>query len=422
MTCHVDTECTQTETRQQKCINHECVPLPPPSIDDICSNEKGVDAFPQYTQQYYQQVCSIRDRLQKDQVVSPYICTFGLGAVLKECRDIFEECYFTNGDGEATYSICAKIENLAKFPEKLIEGMIKGIFTPKGVAMLGIQTSLHYLAKSPKMLENFMENLKLELDTSVEEIVSEVAVEEVESVALTNLTATSVVISNLADNMIVRSLSKIFGAALEGASEVGTFVLTTIAESWFLSLGVNIIGGLAGFLNGLGLAAMAVQIVGQILDSIDPCNYQMEMDATKLNIITTKYNDTFRSSILGSVGSTVDQLGNVYINEEYPIEKNWSSKHYSAQERSQYQKLASKHTARYLSSMQYNLNGEPITWPLPHSDHKVVTRGMFKDVEKSLASILSLGNTVTENFVLKYFPAIMAIVIGLLALVIYCIY
>lgn len=378
-----------------------------------------------YKQEYYQQICALRNKIDNESEMKSILD-----------GDLFAECTKPGEQGAKEQFYCAQIGDIVDLPVRFVESVIKGMFTPSAAAQLGTIEGLKMIAKSRDLMRDLNEIIKQEIseirdtiDIGGEDGVGSLFEldEEIFSVAAANAGVAAVCVADMVDSVLLRALTRIFGE--EFASRAGAFMLSMFAEDTIASMGLEGLGAILDWVNPVADALFYVQIgvsfFGQLLDSIDPCDLNQELDAASLNGVVDKLNSTFRSTVLGSIDSTVDSLGNVYESEKFPLEVSWSSKDFVGKDKALFKKLASKHTTLFLNHLTMNSIGEAIAWPKSNKKHfeqNVIKVSHFATAERKIGMILGLGNTVVENVVVKYFPLIITLVAVLVGLIIYAIW
>jgi hypothetical protein len=159
---------------------------------------------------------------------------------------------------------------------------------------------------------------------------------------------------------------------------------------------------------------MVLQMIGMIVDGMDPCNLKLQLDAGQLQTFTNSFNDTFRDTVMVKVESTLDSYGRVSVNANWPIPYYAEFSALLPFKPDYYKKMESKLVFQYLSTLTHNSDGYPI-YKAPKG--KLVTGKEISGIALKRLSFFSNNNTVVENWLSKYWPILVAILIAIFVLV-----
>jgi hypothetical protein len=153
----------------------------------------------------------------------------------------------------------------------------------------------------------------------------------------------------------------------------------------------------------IDLVSSVIQFVSIAFDAWDPCKLNQKMSASMLNDMTNTFNDTFRDACIGEVGGSV--FTNAYGEKSY-LSK-WPVPFYAeetalvTQRKDYYDTLHDQLIMRYLNSLQFNSDGDPI---YHYEGGHLITDDELKGIGLNLVRLLGSGNTVVENWFYKWWP------------------
>jgi len=186
----------------------------------------------------------------------------------------------------------------------------------------------------------------------------------------------------------------IFPPGLENITMIYRTVVNKIssaAES--LSLG-KLLGVLGKFLNWLMIAQIVVQFLGQILDTIDPCDLNEMMDTSSFSKLSTGMDSAFRD-------------GKTYTTSDFPLEY-FADVQIESRKNDAYKRRESMLMMKYLASLTVNSNGEPLFWTY---GGKLVDNNLMARAARTISLDIADNNTVVANLFYRYWPIALAIVI-----------
>jgi hypothetical protein len=299
-------------------------------------------------------------------------------------------CKLINGIDQIGFSIKElaglignNIDGIADVLLRSMQNLIVGIFSPNGLKMLaefkGVNLGIKYIYKillkrATVLLSNgIMKDL---LAGAINETVKEsVAIACVNTAAICTVVTDDIVAFIAKESKILRFL-----AALGPIGE--------IAE----------------------IAQLIVQLVGLIFDTWDPCHYNDELDYIAVNNFTDAFNTAYRQSSMMAYNSFTDSYNNTGYLTIWPIEYTATRFLLDDYTSPEYITKNTKYTAQYLQSLKINSLGEPIYIPNGGMCVTDLDSSHFQKIANQLSLILAEGNTVSANFIKKYWPVFLILV------------
>lgn len=275
------------------------------------------------------------------------------------------------------------LKELSKVAPEAIQALLVGLVSPESLSILG--GTMGYII-TYKMAKNALKKWVLgRLDDEMIAAATELAKEG----ASKGVVNTSLIFTEAAGKMTVEEVG------------VETFVAARLIE------GAEMLGSI---IDEVLIIQMIVQLVGMVLDMWDPCNYNQELDSSTLDTFTDLYNKAFRDNVLIKVESIVDSYGHVTIGNIWPIEF-YADRILTNEKEDHYKKIRFNLFAKYISSLQYNSDGLPINFE-DDPAARLMTNSDFWIVEKTVSTYFANDNTVIANWFLKWWPILLAVVIG----------
>lgn len=289
-------------------------------------------------------------------------------------------------------------KNIGQCTDQAFSQMIAGIFTPQGLEMLSIISGAMILGKTAKA------QLKKILGSWVKNGLSEAQRDAVKQF-----------VKDGGDYASANS-----GAIIDGITQDLVYVDVEVAEAAGYSGGrfavSELLVGVADIIGKFVDFAMAVQLLGMVLDAWDPCNLNEELDATALKQMTLSFDSAFRTSMAISIQSTKDSYGNITLNETWPIEYYAEKSALIPFKNDYYGPRSQYYISRYLNTLQLNSNGSPI---FHEKGGRAITNEDVNALESQLTGFLSDGNTVIQNWIIKWWPLLIGIVILIIVIFVY---
>ena len=100
-----------------------------------------------------------------------------------------------------------------------------------------------------------------------------------------------------------------------------------------------------------------------IFDAWDPCHLNDQLDAKYLQQLGTQFNEGFRKTAMAAVGAMQTSYGQIYYIDIWPIEYYAEKCILPKYKQKEYDALTTLYVGRYLNALEYNSDGEPISWP-----------------------------------------------------------
>ncbi len=286
---------------------------------------------------------------------------------------------------------------------------IDGFMQPENLAIMSaVMGGIITLKMMKKSLKNYIEN-------GASKETEEAAVEFVEAGGDVEMANMAVISQSLVgqtaflDKSVVESVvGELEEATTEEAAEIAAESAANYGGKYAAEVlleGAEIAGEAA---SAVGMAMVVVQITGMILDTWDPCGLNKELSADALQQFSTLFNQAFRKQILVSLESSRDSYGKVSYSSIWPIEYHAEQAALLPVKKKFYDKLLLKYQASYLNSLEYNSDGVKIKRvsraEKASQKQNLITNDKLSGISSQVLSYLSDGNTVAENFLLKYWP------------------
>lgn len=210
-----------------------------------------------------------------------------------------------------------------------------------------------------------------------------------------------------------------------GAINIAALITTFTSEAF-----LSIFGGLSFAAKGvLELASFMVelidvltwpllilQITGMIFDAWDPCHLNDQLDAKYLQQLGTQFNEGFRKTAMAAVGAMQTSYGQIYYIDIWPIEYYAEKCILPKYKQKEYDALTTLYVGRYLNALEYNSDGEPISWPT--GDGTVVTNDHLSRASRTVSLAAADQNSVVANWLSKYWPILILILILIIVFVV----
>jgi len=208
-------------------------------------------------------------------------------------------------------------------------------------------------------------------------------------------------------------------ALLTGVIKYGFRQIVSDGVKW---IGVNsLVYGAAFLLKGaevlfefLNEALMALQLFGMAFDAWDPCNLKVQLDAVAIQQYNQTYDEVFRKTMLSTLSTMTDGWGNIYYNDAWPIEL-YAENAFLLTESGDddyYDVLQSSLSAYYLSNLKLNAIGQPICVLVdPGNVKDSLSFNHLQQIEQKIAMNLADGNQVVSNWLQKYSPIIVGVIV-----------
>ena len=279
-------------------------------------------------------------------------------------------------------------------PEALKE-FIMGIFSPMGMEMMGA------FIGTPILYKYVIRNLT---GSGIKLLLSE------SELALADKFITEGGSRYIANSCTL--LNKIFGniayADLEVATKAGysagKYSVAKILES---------VGELFELINPVMDVLFVIQIIGMVFDAWDPCQLNVELDADQIHSFSNLYNTQFRNHVLVSLESTMNSYGHVSINTIWPLEYYAEKSALIPFKNDYYEPIKTKLFMKYVNSLRVNSEGDTI---VHYNDGKLISNDDISQMQQSILSTFSNGNTVVENWLLNWWPIFIGVFILLLGI------
>ena len=194
-----------------------------------------------------------------------------------------------------------------------------------------------------------------------------------------------------------------------------------------LRVAFKLIGSALAVFDWLNWPMVIVALVGNVWDTIDPCKLKDEMSVFVLRDLNTQFDQVVRNSVFGNMNSAYTPQGVPLLTLKWPL-------HYYADSLAQSltsdpksswalsdQKKKMEYRALYLLGLSKNSDGLTIYYPpdscLPSnlvSDGILQWDRLFQNIGESLGVQFGDSNTVFENWITKWWPLLIFIIIVVL--------
>lgn len=166
--------------------------------------------------------------------------------------------------------------------------------------------------------------------------------------------------------------------------------------------------------SAVGIAMMVLQIIGMIFDAWDPCKLDTQLTADILDAYSQQFDGAFRGTVLSSLGGVQDSYGRLSIPGNWPVEYYAENGILQYKKEDYYAPLRTRFMMDYLGTLEINSDGLPID----HSSDAsaLIDPSHISAVSQRLLAVFGDQNTVVENFIYKWWPAIVGILIILIVI------
>ena len=159
---------------------------------------------------------------------------------------------------------------------------------------------------------------------------------------------------------------------------------------------------------------LILQLVGNIFDSWDPCGLTKQLDADALQSFSHSFNNQYMETMLASISSTQDSYGHLTYNSVFPVIYYAEQSALLPFKKDYYDKIYWKLYFQYLSTLTHNSDGFQI-YKSPGG--KLITNHMISGWASKELGFLANGNTVVQNWMVKWLPVLLAILIFIIVFV-----
>jgi len=253
--------------------------------------------------------------------------------------------------------------------------VVKGFFTPEGIKMLAEFIGVETVGKLT--MNGMLRGIAQFSGTSAYKVAAEQATTEGAWV-VNNAMLSSALAEGLEEATFARA-----------AFNFSKFVGRSVGRLW----------------NGL----MIVQLLTAVVDVWDPAGYNQEISAEVLEKITNKCNDGFKDNILKGFIVGRDVNNNPIYERKWPVEFHLDNILASEFDKEEEQVERIKHSLEYVNNLKFNVYGEKIKDK--KDDVALLKPSDFKRATNEYLLMLSDNNTVFTNFLKKYWPVLLSLVI-----------
>lgn len=166
-----------------------------------------------------------------------------------------------------------------------------------------------------------------------------------------------------------------------------------------------------------------VQIIGGIIDQVDPLGINNELDAESLKRFSDSFNDMFMRSFLSNVSIGKDEFGRPIYYTQWPIEYyaddfiNDSLQELDPDNyQKNYQMKLFTNTLEYWNNLHFNSNGDVIVYK---NDNNLPSTDDFSIWARSLSIVFADQNTSVAKWLYNWLPLLILLLVLLVVLLIY---
>jgi len=171
-----------------------------------------------------------------------------------------------------------------------------------------------------------------------------------------------------------------------------------------------------------------LQLVGMVLDMMDPDGYSLEItsggsesllggDTNELEMINNKFNEGFTDNYLSSFKIGKDKNGRPIYGNIWPIEF-FADNLLNTEKDPRFMANRHKYSREYLNCVKITNDGRPITH-LCSTKSNIIDKSWLNNQKKISLSLASDNNSVVENWFLRWLPLIILSVVVLLILILF---
>lgn len=300
----------------------------------------------------------------------------------------------------------ANIQGLANATPEGLSKFIAMLISPQNLAIMGLITNGPILYKTLKAVVG--KGFKMTLTDAEEKL----AAEAIEAGGDAYIVNSGMVFSKFFTNAAYLDLS-IAEEAGYSSGKMAILELLNGAEA----LGIKAVAGLLDLAGPIMNALLVLQLTSMVFDAWDPCKLNVMLDASQLREFSNSFNDNFRESVLASVASSVDSYGHISYSSVWPVEYYAEQGALTPFKNDVYEPMRQKLYLQYLCSLQYNSDGELI-YHGKKGEGRAITNKDLSAVQAALVRWAGNSNTVAENWILKWWPMLLGIIILIVLVVI----
>lgn len=273
---------------------------------------------------------------------------------------------------------------------KAIGNMLVSMLTPEGLEMLSAMMGLNFGVKF--LYKGLVQGIK----------------------------SVSINLATIAEDLAIKDLVTDAGinAAAANISVITTELTSEVATS-IIEIGNVAIDFLSTVSGGVGAVFMLIQLMSMIFAQWDPCHYNEYLDDKTIKSFSDSFNNAFREQGLKAYDSFTDTYGRTEYLNVWPIEYTASKFILDQHTNKEYKNKLTIYMAQYLSALRVNSDGDAIRMPEGGKFLSDIDSTLFRTVEDDVSLFLSDGNTVVSNFLVKYWPFFVVIILIFLIFLIY---
>jgi len=283
---------------------------------------------------------------------------------------------------------------LSKMNSDVLVMFLNGMLSPEGLEMMGmIMGGVISLKLVKASIGNFIKNGLSEIELKAAE---DFIAKGGDAYAANGSSIFSKVMGDSAyiDPAVLQEAEKASEKAVaEGVIEEGSFFAGKYA-----------IGMALEFIEWGNEVLMGIQMLGMVLDLWDPCNLNAQLDANTVATFTKIYNDVFRHTWLIGSESRRDTYGKISVNTLWPVEYYADQSALIPVLEDKYKPIRIQYMAMYINNLTYNSEGVLIAPVLSGTPTELIKNSTIQNLELTALGILSIRNTVVENWLLKWWP------------------
>lgn len=316
------------------------------SPDEYCKNPQDYDNYPgidDKTKQYWSEYCQLKNKIDK--------------GIIPDKK----------GLGDAT------IEGLTQF--------IEGVFSPEGLAFLGILigAKIPYRAVKSGIGSLIKNGLSEEMLKNAEEFIAK------------------------GGDAVISNGSSILSSVFKNSVYVDVKLAEEVGYTGGRYATSMLFKGLEAGFEVINEVLMVLMIISMIFDAWDPCKLNIMLTADVLKDITMQFNNQFRQVLLQNINAVPDSYGHTILTANWPIEYYADRSILQAFKNDVYDPIRQKLMFKYLNSLQVNSCGLPI---VRKKGGISLTNDKLRQLENSLMMFIGNNNTIVANWLYTWLPYI----------------
>ena len=285
----------------------------------------------------------------------------------------------------------------AKYIGEKLGNVLTGILSPEGLEVLSIFFGVKILAK------NIYKGLAYMITTNITGRITEEVTEKI------GQQVGEEVSEHIASTIVARITAEVVERAIQESTMM--MVLNLVAAGAEEVMAVFDI----------------IQIIGMVLDMIDPDGYSQEITSggsesllgdksNQLQMINDTFNQGFTDSYLSSFKVGTDRSGRPIYGNIWPIEF-YATNLLSLENDPKFKKNMTLYIATYFKCLKFTNDGKPIVNICDPGKSNIIDGSWFKNQKNTSLSLSSDKNSVVANWFAKWYPILIILLISILVIV-----